>query len=111
MATRVITMLTDDLDGSEAAETIRFSLDGKEYEIDLNIENAQAMRQALLPYKDAARRATAQRTSAPAPRRTTVGPTQSDVRRWAKSQGMPVSKYGRVSDDLISQYKAAHPEL
>ena len=101
MATRIITLLTDDLDGTEAEETVRFSLDGKQYEIDLSARNAQAMREALHPYKTAARRAATQRTAAPA---------QADVRRWAKAKGMNVSSHGRVSDELISQYKDAHPE-
>lgn len=110
MATRIITLLTDDLDGTEAEETVRFSLDGKQYEIDLSARNAQAMREALHPYKTAARRAATQRTAAPAPQRTIIGPTQADVRRWAKAKGMNVSSHGRVSDELISQYKDAHPE-
>lgn len=110
MATRVITTLTDDLNGSEADETIRFSLDGKDYEIDLTHENAEAMRESIRPYKEAARRAAGQRTPAPATKRTIIGPAPADVRRWAKSQGLKVSAYGRVSDDLISQYKAANPD-
>ena len=32
----VIEHLTDDLDGSEAAESVRFALDGRSYVIDLN---------------------------------------------------------------------------
>jgi hypothetical protein len=35
---------TDDIDGSEAEETIKFDLDGKTYEIDLNKKNAAALR-------------------------------------------------------------------
>jgi hypothetical protein len=40
-------MLIDDLDQSEGAETIRYSVDGKEYEIDLSEKNAQRFRDAL----------------------------------------------------------------
>ena len=36
MAQKVQTLYVDDLDGSEAEGTIRFGLDGTEYEIDLN---------------------------------------------------------------------------
>ena len=42
MAQKVQTLFIDDLDGSEAEGTVRFGLDGTEYEIDLNAENAQA---------------------------------------------------------------------
>ena len=40
MAQKVLTMLTDDLDGSDASETITFGLDGVTYEIDLNTKNS-----------------------------------------------------------------------
>ena len=36
MAQKVQTLFVDDLDGSEAEGTVRFGLDGTEYEIDLN---------------------------------------------------------------------------
>jgi len=38
----VRTLFIDDLDGSVAEGTIRFGLDGTEYEIDLNAEHAAA---------------------------------------------------------------------
>jgi Lsr2 len=55
---RIKTLFVDDFDGSEAASTVRFALDGTEYEIDLNAEHAQALRDALARYVQAARRAT-----------------------------------------------------
>ena len=58
MAQEVIYKLTDDLDGSDAEETISFALDGSNYEIDLNIKNAAALRKALDKYVAAARRGT-----------------------------------------------------
>ena len=36
MATRILTTLQDDIDGSVATETVRFGLDGVEWEIDLS---------------------------------------------------------------------------
>lgn len=53
----VLVELTDDLDGSPAAETISFAFDGKAYEIDLSKRNAAAFRRALRPYVDAGRSA------------------------------------------------------
>jgi len=41
MAQKTLILLQDDLDGSEAAETVSFGLDGKSYEIDLSEKNAQ----------------------------------------------------------------------
>jgi Lsr2 len=50
------TVLTDDLDGSNAEGTVWFGLDGTEYEIDLNAGHAEALREALARYVKAARR-------------------------------------------------------
>ena len=51
---RVQTLFIDDLDGSAAEGIVRFGLDGTEYEIDLNAEHAQALRNALARYISAA---------------------------------------------------------
>ena len=56
MAQKVQTLFVDDIDGSDAEGTVRFGLDGTDYEIDLNAKNAQALRDALARYKGAARR-------------------------------------------------------
>ena len=59
MAQKVQTLFIDDLDGSAAEGTVRFALDGTEYEIDLNAEHAQQLRDALAAYvrADGGRRA------------------------------------------------------
>ena len=56
MAQKVQTLYVDDLDGSEADGTIRFGLDGAEYEIDLNAKHAQELRDVLARYVAAGRR-------------------------------------------------------
>ena len=56
MAQKVQTLYVDDLDGSEADGTIRFGLDGTEYEIDLNANHAQELRDVLARYLAAGRR-------------------------------------------------------
>ena len=56
MAQKIQTLFIDDLDGSAAEGTVRFGLDGTEYEIDLNAKHAQDLRDALARYVDAARR-------------------------------------------------------
>lgn len=60
MAQRTITTLVDDLDrtelGSGAGETIRFGVDGRDYEIDLSDDHAAALREALRPRMVAGRR-------------------------------------------------------
>ena len=54
MAQKVQTLFVDDIDGSDAEGTVRFGLDGTDYEIDLNAMNAQALRDALARYTGAA---------------------------------------------------------
>ena len=55
MAKTVIVKLSDDIDGSDADETVWFALDGKTYEIDLSASNASKLRGALTPYIEKAR--------------------------------------------------------
>jgi hypothetical protein len=52
VAQKIQTLFIDDLDGSQAEGTVRFGLDGTEYEIDLNAGHAQALRDALARYRD-----------------------------------------------------------
>ena len=40
MAQKVNVILIDDIDGSEATETVSFGLDGTQYEMDLNLQHA-----------------------------------------------------------------------
>lgn len=47
MAEKVLVELVDDLDGSIATQTIDFSLDGQNFEIDLNDRHAQQLRDLL----------------------------------------------------------------
>ena len=97
MAQKIQTLFIDDLDGSEAEGTVRFGLDGAEYEIDLNAEHAQALRDALARYVQAARRpGGGPRRSARSARGARAGGVDStEVREWAKAQGMEVKDRGR----------------
>src|SRR5690625_8015900 len=47
MAQKVKVLLIDDVDGTDAVETVSFGLDGVQYEIDLNEENAAKLRDDL----------------------------------------------------------------
>ena len=57
MATKITVALEDDLEGGPADETVRFTVGGTDYEIDLNKKNARAFRRQLAPFVDHARRA------------------------------------------------------
>ena len=75
MAQKIQTLVIDDLDGSQAEGTVRFGLDGTEYEIDLTAGHAQALRDAQARYVRAARLAgVGTRRAALTARRSASGP-------------------------------------
>ena len=109
MAQKIQTLFIDDIDGSEAEGTVRFALDGAEYEIDLNAKHAAALQRALAKYIDAARRSSgaARRPTRSARRASASGVNTTEVREWAKAQGIEVKDRGRVPAELVARYKAA----
>jgi Lsr2 len=111
VAQKVQVILTDDIDGGEAEETVQFALDGVTYEIDLSGGNAEALREALAAYVDAGRRVggrSQRRGNVPKARPTAERADLSDVRAWARENGYQVSDRGRVSAEVKAAYEAAH---
>lgn len=108
MAKRVQVFHTDDLDGSEAAETISFALDGIGYTIDLSEAHARKLRDQLAPYIAAGERERGARKTTPTRRRNGGGTAATEIRAWALSQGMQVSSRGRVSAEVREAYERAH---
>jgi hypothetical protein len=109
VASRVVTLITDDLDGSEGAETIAFSLEGVSYEIDLSSTHAQELRSVLEPYMMAGRKTAGRRDG----RRLSDGASADKeqikaMRDWAKKQGLKVSERGRISAEVQDAYNKAH---
>jgi Lsr2 len=108
VAQKVQTLFVDDIDGSDADGTIRFGLDGTDYEIDLNTENAQALRDALARYISAGRRASASTRQVRSGRKAPANAVNTTaVRVWAKAQGLEVKDRGRVPAELMVKFKAA----
>jgi hypothetical protein len=102
MAQKVMTSLIDDIDGSEAEGTVRFALDGDEYEIDLSPEHTAELRTELERYVAAARKsAGSRRPVRRAPRAASSGLNSTEVREWAKSQGIDVKERGRIPAELV----------
>ncbi|WP_312180704.1 Lsr2 family protein [Arthrobacter sp.] len=106
MAQKVKIILVDDLDGGSADETIRFGLDGSQYEIDLSTDNAKNLRAALKPYLDAGRK-TSGRTGRPRGTGAARSNEAAQIREWARSNGYTVSERGRVNSEIIEAYRAA----
>ena len=104
LAQKVQVTLVDDLDGGPAEESVYFSIDGINYEIDLSAKNAQSLREALARFVEAGRRVSSQRRAG---RTRAGGPNPAAIREWARSQGIAVSERGRISADLLAKYQAA----
>jgi len=103
MARREVTQFYDDLDHSlipeDQLEVVRFSVNGQNYLIDLSLDNARRFHDVLAPYVDAARIALdidAQRAN------------PSQIREWARTQGLPVAHRGKIPQDVIEAYNAAN---
>lgn len=114
MAQKTIVQLFDDLDGtsSDSIETVEFGLDGVTYEIDLNDENAERLRDALAGYVAAARR-----TGGRAKRGVTSAAAHSNgsgrsreqtqaIREWARANNWEISDRGRIPADIIEAFEA-----
>jgi len=112
LARTTIVQLIDDIDGSKAAETVRFAVDGRTYEIDLSTEHAEGLRHSLAQFVAVARQAG--RVDASSRRGQSrhgrpPGGDSSAVRAWAKENGVPVSPRGRVPQAVVDQYTSAQP--
>lgn len=109
MAKKTVVVLEDDIDGSEASETISFALDGGEYVIDLNEGHAKELRGALSRFTDAGRRVSGGR-GRPAARTKSShgGPDAKAVRMWAVENGIQVNTRGRIQAEVVEKYEAAH---
>ncbi len=92
------------------AQTVSFSLDGSSYEIDLNDENAGALRDALSVYVGHARKTNG---GARPPRPGARGVARVDreqikaIREWAKRNDQNVSDRGRIPAHVLEAYNKA----
>jgi hypothetical protein len=97
MAQKIEMVMVDDLNGEPAAETVRFGLDGRHYELDLTKENANRLRAELEAHVRGAR--------AVAPPALTQNAAQ--IRAWAKENGYAVAGRGRLHHDVVEAYHRA----
>lgn len=108
MAQKVQVLLTDDLDGSEASETVPWSLDGTSYEIDLNDKNAAKLRKALEPWQSASRKAPRNAPQGRSKARSNgSGYDAKAVRAWANSNGHTVPERGRIPGAVLAAFQQA----
>jgi len=103
MAQKTVVYLIDDIDGTDATDTINFAIDGTNYEIDLNEKHAAELRAAFEKWATHARTVTARRTR----RTSTRASGTSDaakIREWAKEHGYEISERGRVPAEIREAY-------
>lgn len=108
MARKTQVILTDDVDGSEASQTVSFGLDGVAYEIDLNDVHAEQLREQLETWVSSGRRVGGRRTAGT--RRAVSGDSERNarIREWARENGHEVSDRGRIAASVIAAYDASH---
>ncbi|MGH3714613.1 MAG: histone-like nucleoid-structuring protein Lsr2 [Micromonosporaceae bacterium] len=110
MAQKTVTYLVDDLEGGDADETVKFGLDGVEYEIDLSEKNAAALRESVAKFVAAGRRVGKGSAKALSGRGRGAAATDREqnkaIREWAKRKGITISERGRISQDVVDQYHA-----
>ncbi|HEY7224382.1 MAG TPA: Lsr2 family protein [Micromonosporaceae bacterium] len=108
MAKTTIVQLVDDLDGSEAIETVKFGLDGYAYEIDLSQKNASKLRDALSRYIEHGSRISGRASGMGrgGSRRPAVAEREQNkaIRAWAIRKGYDVAPRGRIRSEIVDQY-------
>ena len=107
MAQRTVVKLVDDLDNKEiedGGQTVSFSYNGVQYEIDLGVKNAKKFDDALAPFVAAARRTGGRQGRAS---KSSSAVDTKAVRAWAKSNNIEISARGRIPAEVVDQYRAA----
>jgi len=106
----VTVVLIDDLDQAKADETVSFSLDGRDYEIDLSKAHAGELRKMASRYIAAARRTRGAVRQRPARRTQADRERARRIRAWAVEKGLMTSERGRIPEHVTQEYEAAHRE-
>ena len=107
MAQKIQTLFIDDIDGGAAEGTVRFALDGTDYEIDLSGKHRDELQAALRTYVEHARKVgvQARRTARGGSRRGSDAIDTARVREWAKAEGYDIKDRGRVPGELVAKYQ------
>jgi hypothetical protein len=112
VAQKITTLFIDDIDGGQAEGTVRFALDGTEYEIDLNEAHSEELRSALGKYVTHARKVggaarRAGRGAGRGGRGAGSAQNTTEIRNWARENGIDIKDRGRVPADVVAKYQAA----
>jgi Lsr2 len=107
MAQKVQTLFIDDIDGGAAEGTVRFALDGAEYEIDLSARHSDELRGIFKEYIAHARKVggSSRRVTRGARRPNAIDTVA--VRAWARENGYGIKARGRVPAEVVAKYRQA----
>ena len=113
MAKQVVENLIDDIDGTPATGTVQFGLDGQQWSIDLNEKHSVALRSALDPFIEGARRV---RPADRSPGRASSRPSgdkerNTAIRQWALSEGIELPSRGRIANGVQDAYDAQDVDM
>lgn len=112
MAQKIRYILISDLSGEELGEdgqTIKFGFLGVDYELDVSQAEADEFAQVMEKYISAGRRIGGRRQAGRSSGRTGSDPSRlARIREWARANGMDVASRGRIAQDVIDAYEAAH---
>lgn len=119
-----VMQLLDDFDGTPADETMLFSIDGIDYEIDLNEANAAEVREMFARLTSAGRRIGtvkhprgqarphAPKPAVPAPLNGKTGAERKEellrIRQWAATNGVAVPDRGRMPGRIVQAFNEAN---
>lgn len=107
---KIITRVTDDLDGSEGAQEVEFGLDGVRFTIDLAERNAAVLRSVLAPYIAVAQKVGRQPAITSRQPRTTLRSSREQnqaIREWAARNGHELANRGRIPEAIVEAFNEA----
>ncbi|MDT2007936.1 Lsr2 family protein [Rhodococcus opacus] len=112
MARKIVVERIDDIDGTSIkngkGESIAFSVDGVDYEIDLKDKNAKEFHSTFAYYIEYATRVGGRkRRSAPAVEPSQGRKRAKEIREWAITEGYELSARGRIPAQIEEAYSAA----
>ena len=108
MAKTLVEVLVDDLDGTEAVESVRLGWNGQWRQLELSEKNLAALSKAIDRFWDAGRPIRTE--GGDARLRSSAGPSGRDpraIRVWAADNGIAVPARGRIPREIEDRYNAA----
>ena len=109
MAQRTQVELVDDIDGSRARGTVRFTVEGREWELDLSAEHLAQFAEDMRRWTQHARRVGVHHGAGRRPARRDPAQT-AHIRTWAAANGFDVGPRTPISAQIVQAYEAAHQD-